>query len=86
MLGLTKATARDLATFGVTVNAVAPGYIDTEFLTGIDEAGKKRMTERIPLRRLGQAEEVAALVAFLCGESAGYITGAVMVIDGGLSM
>ena len=86
LLGLTKATARDLATFGVTVNAIAPGYIETDFLAGVDEAGRKRITDSIPLKRLGKPEEVADLIAFLAGESAGYITGAVFVIDGGLHM
>lgn len=86
LVGLTKATARDLATFGVTVNAVAPGYIETDFIAGTDERARQRMLERIPLRRFGTPEEVAALVAFLCGDAAGFITGSVLVIDGGLSM
>jgi 3-oxoacyl-[acyl-carrier protein] reductase len=86
LVGLTKATARDLATFGITVNAVAPGYIETDFLSGIDQETRKKMMGLIPLRRLGRPEEVAELIAFLAGESAGYVTGTVFVIDGGLSM
>ena len=86
LLGLTKATARDLATFGITVNAIAPGYIETDFLASVDETGRKRIMDSIPLKRLGKPEEVADLIAFLAGEAAGYITGAVFVIDGGLHM
>ena len=86
LIGLTKATARDLAGFNVTVNAVAPGYIDTPFIAGANEQARKRMLEHIPLKRLGKPEEVADLIAFLASDAATYVTGAVFVIDGGLHM
>jgi len=81
LIGATKALAREVAKRGVTVNAVAPGYIDTEMLEGLP---KKELLSQIPARRLGRPEEVGALVAFLCGPEAGYITGQVIAINGGI--
>jgi len=86
LIGLTRATARDLATFGITVNAVAPGYIETDFMGDLNEQTRSRIVQNVPLKRLGRPGEVAELIAFLAGEHAGYITGAVFVIDGGLNM
>jgi 3-oxoacyl-[acyl-carrier protein] reductase len=85
LLGFTRSVARELARFGVTVNAVAPGYIDTEMLTSLPPKRREEIEREIPLGRLGRAEEVAALVRFLCSAEAGYITGQVYAIDGGLT-
>jgi 3-oxoacyl-[acyl-carrier protein] reductase len=82
LIGATKSLAKEIARKGVTVNAVAPGLIDTDMLTGIPV---DRLLPGVPARRLGQPEEVAALVAFLCTDQASYITGQVLGIDGGLT-
>jgi 3-oxoacyl-[acyl-carrier protein] reductase len=86
IIGFTKATAREMAPRNITVNAIAPGFIDTE-MTGIlgDEA-RKAILESIPLARLGQPEEVAALACFLAADAAAYITGQTIAIDGGMVM
>ncbi|MHB8419148.1 MAG: 3-oxoacyl-ACP reductase FabG [Myxococcales bacterium] len=81
LIGATKALAQELAKRGVTVNAVAPGLIDTEM---IKDAPTEQILQHIPMRRLGRAREVADLVAFLASEKAGYITGQVIGISGGL--
>ncbi|MCF2909101.1 3-oxoacyl-ACP reductase FabG [Pseudoalteromonas sp. DL2-H2.2] len=86
MLGLTKTLALEVARFNMTVNAVAPGFIATEMVDNIDEKAKKQITKQVPLKRLGTVEEVAAMVDFLLGETAGYITGQTFVIDGGLTV
>ncbi len=81
LIGATKALALEVARRNITVNAVAPGLIETEM---IQDAPIDKILERIPMRRLGKPEEVASLVAFLASESAGYITGQVLGINGGL--
>lgn len=86
LVGFTKAVARELGSRNITVNAVAPGYIRTEMTAGLPEAVKKQLQERIVLGRLGEPEEVANLVVFLASDLAGYITGQVFVIDGGMAL
>lgn len=86
IIAFTKALAREVAPYGVTANAIAPGFIDTEMLAAMPEKKLSRYLEEIPLRRLGRPEEVAALAAFLASEEAGYITGQTFRIDGGLVM
>jgi len=86
LLGFTKSLARELGSRSITVNAVAPGYITTEMTAGLAEENKTQLLAGIPLGRLGAPEEVAAAVAFLAGETAGYITGQLLVVDGGMTM
>jgi len=86
LIGFTKAVAKELASRNVLVNAVAPGYIDTEMTRGIAEEAKQALQAAIPLGRLGQGADVAAAVLFLASDSASYITGQVLVVDGGMVM
>jgi 3-oxoacyl-[acyl-carrier protein] reductase len=84
--GFTRSLAREVASRNVTVNCVAPGYIDTEMTRALDEGVRRRLAESIPLGRLGRPEDVAAAVLFLCGPGAGYITGSVLHVNGGMYM
>ena len=86
MIGLTKATAREVASRGITVNAVAPGFIVTELTADLPEAIKEGVKAQTPLGRFGEPEEIAAAVVFLASKEAGYITGQVLGVDGGLVM
>lgn len=86
ILGFTKALAREVGSRGITVNTVAPGFIETDMTAGLPEEVRATMLARTALERFGQSEEVAAAVAFLAGEDAGYITGHTLVVDGGLTM
>ena len=85
-LGFTKALAQELATKGVTVNAVAPGYIGTEMVMAIRDDIRQSIIDSVPMKRLGKPEEIGALCAYLASEIAGYITGATININGGLHM
>ena len=86
LIAFTKAVAREVASRGITVNAVAPGLIDTEIITDMTDRAMQAALSQIPLGRLGKPEEVAGLVAYLASDRADYITGQVFVIDGGLGI
>jgi 3-oxoacyl-[acyl-carrier protein] reductase len=86
LIGLTKASARELASRGITVNAVAPGFVLTELTQDLPESLQAQITERTPLGRFGTPEEIAHAVAFLASDEAAYITGQVLAVDGGLVM
>ena len=84
LIGFTKAVAREVASRNVTVNALAPGYIATGMVEQLSEDTRQRILDRIPMARFGAPEDVAEAVLFLCGQGAGYITGQVLTIDGGM--
>ena len=86
VIGLTKSVARELASRGVNVNAVAPGFIDTDMTKNMTEDAKKEAAGMIPMGRMGSTKDIADMVLFLAGDSANYITGQVMCVDGGMSM
>ena len=86
LVGLGRSLAREFASRGITVNLVAPGPIETDMLAALSDEQVAAMVEQVPVGRVGQADEVAAAVAFLASESAGYITGATIPVDGGLGM
>jgi 3-oxoacyl-[acyl-carrier protein] reductase len=86
IIGLTKSVAREVAQRSITVNAVAPGYIETELTGGLPEKVKEQIREQIPAGRFGEPEEVAEVVAFLVAEEAGYVTGQTIAVDGGMTM
>lgn len=86
ILGMTKSYAREVASRGITVNAVAPGFIDTDMTEAMPEGAKDKIITGIPMGRTGKPEDVAEAVAFLASEPAGYITGEVLRVDGGMAM
>lgn len=86
LIGLTKSLAKEFAARGVTVNAVAPGFIETDMTAAMPEAAKAAALAAVPAGRIGHADEVAAAVAFLAGSQAAYITGQVLCVDGGMGM
>ena len=86
LIGFTKAVARELASRNVLVNAIAPGFIDTDMTRGLTETQRDTLRAQIPLGRLGQAEDIARAVVFLASDHADYITGQVLVVDGGMVM
>jgi len=86
IIGLTKAVAKELASRGITANAIAPGFIKTEMTEALPEPAKQRLMEAIPMGSLGEPRDVAQAALFLVSEAARYITGHVLVVDGGLAM
>lgn len=86
IIGFTKSSARELAGRNITVNAVAPGYIQTEMTERLPQDVREEMLKQVPLGRPGQPEDVAGVVAFLCSEDASYITGEIIRVDGGMAM
>ena len=86
LIGLTKSMAKELAGRNVTVNAVAPGFIDTDMTAALPEKAREAMLSTIPMGRLGQAEDVARAVAFFAGDASAYVTGQVLCVDGGMAV
>lgn len=86
MMGFTKSLAREVGSRGITVNCVAPGFIDTDMTRNLDEQQRERLQSGIPLGRLGRPEEIAAVVAFLSSPQSGYITGETIHVNGGMHM
>ena len=84
LIGLTKTIAREVASRGVTVNAVAPGFIETDMTASMNEAALQKGLSAVPMGRIGKPEDVANAVCFFAGEGAGYITGCVLKVDGGM--
>ncbi|GAT68632.1 beta-ketoacyl-ACP reductase [Planomonospora sp. ID91781] len=86
MIGFARSAARELGSRGITVNVVAPGFVETDMTAALDESYQEQIRKNIPLGRQARPEEIAKVVAFLAGEDAAYITGAVIPVDGGLGM
>jgi 3-oxoacyl-[acyl-carrier protein] reductase len=86
LIGLTKCLAREVASRNITVNAIAPGFIETDMTRVLPQEVKDKMLAEIPLKRFGQPDDIAAAVDFLCSEAAGYITGHVLNVNGGMYM
>lgn len=86
IIGFTKALAKEVARYGITVNAVAPGFIETEMVEALDKKYLEEMLKFVPMGRMGKAEEVAEVVSFLISDAARYITGHVLNVDGGMAM
>lgn len=86
VIGMTKSAAKELASRGITVNAIAPGYIETDMTSVLSDKVKEETMKQIPLGRLGQTGDIAAAVAFLASDEAGYITGQVLAVDGGMAI
>ena len=86
LIGLSRSLAKEFASRNITCNVVAPGPIETDMLMELTDDQRRAMLSVVPLNRLGQADEIAATIEFLASESAGYITGVVLPVDGGLSM
>jgi 3-oxoacyl-[acyl-carrier protein] reductase len=86
VIGLTRSVAKELAGRKVTCNAIAPGFIETDMTAALNEDQRSDLLKGIPLARIGDSSEIAALTAFLAGPAGGYITGQTLVVDGGLSL
>lgn len=86
VIGFTKSMARELASRNITVNAIAPGFIQTDMTNKLTDQQKNELAKNIPLNRLGNPEDIAKVAAFLCSESADYVTGQVIAVDGGMTM
>lgn len=86
IIGMTKSLAKELATRGVTVNAIAPGFIETDMTAALIEDARKGIADSIPMKKTGKPEDVAAAVAFFASEQAGYVTGQVLCVDGGMAV
>ncbi len=86
LIGLTKSSARELGSRGITVNAIAPGYIDTDMTAALSDKVKESILAEIPLKRIGMPEDIAAAAAFLAGDDAAYITGQVLEVGGGMGL
>lgn len=86
LIGLTKSVAREVASRGITVNVVCPGFIETDMTKELSEEVRKKVLEQIPLKRFGQAEDIAKMVGFLCGPDSRFITGQTFTVDGGMVM
>ena len=84
MIGLTKSLAKEFAARSVTVNVVAPGFVETDMTSGLDERIKEAALKFIPMKRFGQPDDIASLTSYLCSEDANYVTGKVFTVDGGM--
>jgi 3-oxoacyl-[acyl-carrier protein] reductase len=86
LIGMSKSLAQEVASRGITVNVVAPGYVETAMTSALNDAQKAKLTERIPLGRIGQPEDVAGAVAFLASDAAAWVTGTTLHVNGGMAM
>ena len=86
LIGFSKSVAREFASRNITCNVVCPGFIETDMTRGLGDDLRKKLLEKIPLQRLGQPDDVAGVVAFLCSPAANYITGQILTVDGGMVM
>mgnify|MGYP001367014248 CR=1 FL=1 len=86
VIALTKTAAKELGEFGIRVNSVAPGFIDTDMTSSLDERVKEVALSQVPLKRFGTVADIAEMTSFLCSEKASYVTGQVFTVDGGMVM